>query len=161
MITKQQVALFAAASAFAVGAQAQVYKCVDAGGNTVYAQVPCPGGSKSRVIAKEQAQAPAAAAASAKAADPKAAAKAAATPADREMEFRKRQQEKEAADKKAAEVASVNQRNCSQAREQFANYDAGGRIARVNAQGERYFLDDQQVAQEKAKAQAAVAQFCN
>jgi len=35
------------------------------------------------------------------------------------------------------------------------------RIARVNPQGERYYLDDAQIEQQKAAARADVGQFCN
>ena len=36
-----------------------------------------------------------------------------------------------------------------------------GRVARTDAQGERYFLDDDQLAQEIAKARQDVRDWCN
>jgi hypothetical protein len=39
--------------------------------------------------------------------------------------------------------------------------ESGQRIARTDARGERYFLEDAQVAQEAAKARQAVQQWCN
>jgi hypothetical protein len=143
------------ASLAASGAQAQVFKCVDAGGKTVYSQSPCPSGAKSSVISSD-APPPAATPAS-KTGKP------AATAADKEMDFRKRQQEREAADKKASDLAADEKRkqdDCRRAREAVAQYDIGGRISRVDAKGERYFLDDSQIAQERAKSQQSVDQFC-
>jgi hypothetical protein len=139
----------------APGAHAQVFKCVDTGGKTVYSQSPCPSGAKSSVISRE-APPPAEAPAS-KAGKP------AASAADKEMDFRKRQQEREAADKKASDQAADEKRkqdDCRRAREAVAQYDIGGRISRVDSKGERYFLDDSQIAQERAKSQQSVDQFC-
>src|SRR5437867_3294471 len=67
------------------------------------------------------------------------------------------------ADKITAEQgadAKRRQENCARARENMALLDYGGRVARVNEKGERYFLEDAQVAQEKAKAQASVNEWC-
>ena len=157
-------AILAAALAIAAGsAHAQVFKCVDANGKTVYLQSPCPSGAKSTRLAAPASPAAAAPAPADKKGDPKAASKGPQTAAEREMEFRKRQVEKEAADKKAAEESSQTaalQENCIRAKEQMSAYEAGGRISRVNPQGERYFLDDNQLASEKAKAQLMVAQNC-
>jgi hypothetical protein len=138
----------------APGAHAQVYKCVGAGGKTVYSQSPCPSGVKSRVISEETRSS------SANAPETKAAAR---SPAEQEMEYRKRQQERGKAEKKASDQAADEKRkadNCRRARETVAQYDIGGRISRVNANGERYFMDENQIAQERAKAQQEVDQSC-
>jgi len=37
---------------WAAGAQAQVYKCIDASGKTTYLQSPCPAGAKSSAISR-------------------------------------------------------------------------------------------------------------
>ena len=50
--------------------------------------------------------------------------------------------------------------HCARAREQMASIDSGQRISRTNAQGERYFLEDDQRAQEAAKTQQLVSQWC-
>jgi hypothetical protein len=154
-------ALFVSFLALAGSAHAQVFKCVDAGGKTVYSQSPCPAGSKSATIDK---RGPAAAAPAAPAADKKSAAKSGPmSPAERAQEDRKLQQEKLAADKKAAEKAAQDgqlRENCSRAKEQAAAYEIGGRISRINGQGERYYLSDDEIEREKAKAQSAVAQNC-
>jgi hypothetical protein len=152
--------LFAAAPA-----HAQVFKCVDAKGKTVYSQDPCPAGAASSVLGAKPA--PARPEPAAKDDPSKPAAKAdpskPATTAEKDQDFRKRQQDKAEADKKAADQAAETQRkqeDCRRAREQAAQYEIGGRIARLDDKGERYFLDDDQVAQEKAKWQAQVAKAC-
>jgi hypothetical protein len=161
--------LFAAALLAATQAQAQVYKCVDAKGKTVYSQNPCPAGATTSVLgAKPPPPAEPAAKDPAAKADPsKPAAKAdpskPATTAEKDQEFRKRQQEREEAEKKAADQAAEAKRkqdDCRRAREQVAQYDIGGRISRFDDKGERYFLDEAQVAQEKAKWQAQADQVC-
>ena len=53
------------------------------------------------------------------------------------------------------------QENCRNAQERLAQYGIGGRVARYNAQGERYYLDDAQIEQEKARAGTDVSKFCN
>src|SRR5204863_6744313 len=97
------------------------------------------------------------------AAEPSEAKPAAKPPADPEQEFRKRQAERAEADKKAAEEgAKTKQRQeaCTRAREALAQFDMGGRFAGVDAKGEKYFYDDNRIAQEKARAQQMVTENC-
>jgi Domain of unknown function (DUF4124) len=145
----------------ATSANAQVYKCVDAAGKTVYSQDPCPPKTKSEAISHDLAPAPAPAApaagadASGKAAGPK------LTP---EQAFDKRQKEKAEADKKEQEKLAKSKEkdeNCRRAREQLTQLQIGGRVARYNSNGERYFLDDDQINQEKVRTQSTVNQWCN
>ena len=77
----------------APAAHAQVYKCVGAGGATVYSQSRCPSGAKSSVISQEPRPAEAPASKTTK--------PTANSPAYQDMEYRKRQQDREAAEKKA------------------------------------------------------------
>jgi len=144
---------------FAASAQAQVYKCVDSNGKVVYLQSPCPSGQTSSVLRTPGAPpAPAAAAAS----DGKPAAKTGSV-AEQEADYRKRQKEREDAQKKANEQtaqASELRENCERAKATVAQIGAGGRFTGINAQGERYYLDDAQIAAEKARADAAVAANC-
>jgi len=151
-------------------AQAQVYKCVDAAGKVIYSQTPCPASTKSGTITRRIDAAPsapqAAPAAAAEKAEKGEAVKEAApkTPVDQEQAFRKRVQEREKSDKDAAQKtaeAKLKEDNCRVARERLAQAEIGGRVTRVNPQGERYFLDDAQLEQQKAGARADVGQFCN
>ena len=140
-------------------AQAQINKCVDANGKTVYSQGPCPKGAKASTVATAPSPAPAAASKGgdpAKASGPK-------TAAELEQEFRKRQQDQADARKKEEErlaQAKNEQENCDSARRQLAGFDLGGRQTGINDKGERYFLDDAQIAKEKDRARQAVAAFC-
>ena len=165
-----RTALFAIAFLASAGAQAQVHKCVDAAGKIIYTQDPCPANTKSGTMSRNVLSAPAASPAASPAHSPADKAAAAAkstspkTAAEHEMEFRKRQQEQAKAAKDSGQKAAEAQRKadaCRNARERVAQYDIGGRLSRINAQGERYYMDDAQVEQEKARARADVALYCN
>ena len=159
-----RIALFAVAFLVVSSAQAQVRKCVDAEGKIIYTQDPCPANTKPGSISRGVIQAPAAAPAdsatkgdAAKSAAPK-------TAAEQEQAFRKRQQDQAKAAKESEQKSAEAQRkaeNCRNARERLTQYEIGGRQSRINAQGERYYLDDSQIDQEKARARADVAQSCS
>lgn len=160
-------ALIALALLAAGSAQAQVHKCVDAAGRVVYSQTPCPANTKSGTITRRIDAAPSVPqpAAAAEKAEKGEAVKEGATktPVNQEQAFRKRAQEREKNDKDAEQKAAEAKRkedNCRVARERLAQLEMG-RVTRVNPQGERYFLDDAQVEQQKAGAQAEVGQACN
>jgi hypothetical protein len=130
-------------------AYAQVYKCVDAQGKTVYSQAPCPGTAKSTTIDSR----PPPAAPAAKSSDPR---KADAEFKKRQLEADKEQQKQQ----KAAQETEAKKVNCAAAQQQLQLYQSGQRLSRLNASGERYYLDEKDVAQETAKAQQAVQQWC-
>lgn len=156
-----RLVLFAFAMLAASAAQAQVYKCLDASGVTVYRQDPCPPSMKRETMSKPGiAPAPAAAPAAGKG-DAK---KGPLTPAQQEQAFRQRQQDAAKASKEAdakAEQAKIKEQNCNNARQRLATYTMGGRISRVDSNGERYYMEDSQIESEKAKAQADVSSMCN
>lgn len=82
---------------------------------------------------------------------------------DTTLEARKRQTEAdEQAQRRAEEekVARQRRENCERAREYARTLDAGMRVARVNAQGEREILDDAQRAAEQAKARDVIDSEC-
>ncbi|MGH8669737.1 MAG: DUF4124 domain-containing protein [Burkholderiales bacterium] len=144
----------------AAGASAQQYKWVDRNGRVQYGDTPPPGVSATPLRRPSGTAAPASAAPDAKAA-PKSGA---LTPAEQEAEFRKRQEEGEKARQKqakASEEAAAKKENCAVARSQLQTMESGQRIARTDAKGERYFLEDAQIAQEAARARQAVQQWCN
>ena len=157
--------LFATALLATPVAEAQVYKCVDAKGKTVYSQNPCPAGDSATVLDKPaRTREPAAPKDATAKGDPsKPAAKDAKPPPTPEEAFQKRQQERQEADKKAGDELAAQQRKdeeCRRAREQVSQFDAGGRISRIDGKGERIFLDDNQIAQERSKWQAQADQAC-
>jgi len=150
--------VFAAACAFAAAAMAQQYKWVDKNGRVQYGDAPPPGVKATPLRPPPPAPAPAA-----KAADPNAAKKGPLTPAEREAEYRKRQQEAAKDREKLAQeekAAQAKKENCSRAQDHVRTVQSGARLSGVDAKGERYYLDEAQVAQELARAQQAVQQWC-
>jgi hypothetical protein len=159
-----RIALFAFALLDVASAQAQVYKCVDAAGKIVYLQDPCPANMKPGTMSRKPTSAPAAVPADSAAKGAAAKSAAPKTAAEQEQAFRKRQQDREKEQKEAGQKSAEVQRkeeNCRNAKERLAQYEIGGRIGRYNAQGERYYLDDAQIAQETSRARSELAQACN
>lgn len=81
-----------------------------------------------------------------------------------EQAFQKRQKEQLEQEGKAAkseQQATEKRANCEAARGQLTTAESGQRMARTDAKGERYFLDENQMAAELAKARQAVQQWCN
>lgn len=154
----KRTSLLVALLVAATGALAQPYKWVDKNGRVQYGDTPPPGVNASTVRTPTGRAAPPAAAPEAA---PK---KGPLTPAEQEGDFRKRQQEAEKDRLKsaqAAQEAQAKKENCALAQNQVRTLESGQRIARTDAKGERYFLEDGQVAQELAKARQAVQQWCN
>ena len=132
---------------------AQQYKWVDENGRVRYGDVP-PAGAKATPLkppASGPAPAPAAAGKDAKALTP-------------EQAYRKRQEEA-AKDRqsqaKAEQDAAVKRENCERAQASLRTLESGQRISRTDSKGERYFLDEQQLAQETSRARQSVQQWCN
>jgi hypothetical protein len=143
--------LLAASTAFA-----QMYRWVDKDGKVRYGDTPPPGAKTSAIKAPQSASAaPATAAKDAK--------KGPLTAAEQEKDYRKRQAEaSKAADKADAERRAQAERNevCARTRESLSTLESGQRIARTDASGERYYMDENQVAQEITKARQSVQQAC-
>lgn len=74
--------------------------------------------------------------------------------AAKEAEAKKQQEEKLAADKRAKEQA------CKNARSRVAQFEQGGRIYRVNEQGERDYYGDKEIAAELENAKNDVEANC-
>ncbi len=97
-----------------------------------------------------------------------AAASAPAGPAgDSDLQKKKLKADKEKADKTAADKAVADQKsaavraeNCSRAQAQAKALQSGVRIARMNASGEREYLDDAGRAAEMKRTQDIVSQSC-
>jgi hypothetical protein len=87
----------------------------------------------------------------------------AANPADAELERRRKAADQEKADKAKADEErrkATRAENCARARSAAATYESGQRVARINEQGEREFLDDRQRAEEAKRARDAMASEC-
>jgi transcriptional regulator of heat shock response len=67
--------------------------------------------------------------------------------ADRELEARRKEQEQNGAEKKRKEQAEAQEKlakACDELRGELRNLESGMRVARVNTQGEREFLSDEE-----------------
>ncbi len=148
-----------AAALFALGAQAQTYKWVDKDGKVRYGDVPPPGVKVTPIRAPSGgAPEPAPAAQAGKAAN-----KGPLTPAEKDQEFRKRREEAEKASADAErerKEKAAKQENCQRAQEYLRGLESGQRITRVDASGERYFLDGAQRDQETERARQAMQDAC-
>lgn len=136
-------------------ALAGLNKWVDADGKVHYSDQPPPANVKATVLRSLSSATDPAAASSAPAA-PK-------TIAEREAELRKAQQAKqEAADKAAREQAEADARkeSCIAARKNLGMLQEGMRMMEIDAQGQRYYLNDEQRQQRIAKAQQDVSTYC-
>lgn len=135
-------------------AGAEICRWKDANGRTQYGDTPPPGVTcEGKVRAPKRAAPPAA---SAEGGGPK-------SYQEKEMEFRKRRQEKSEAAKKQAEerdMAEQKKAACESARSRVAGLQAGGRVARYDANGEIHYLEDGEIAKELAAAQQAVKEAC-
>ena len=83
--------------------------------------------------------------------------------ADRDLDYKKRQKDAAEAEQKQqadATKAKAMQENCTAMRGNMAALQAGGRTARVNEKGERYYLDDAQRQGEVEKTRGQIEQFC-
>ena len=79
------------------------------------------------------------------------------------MEFRKRRveaAEQEAKRQKDAQAAAEKQRNCSNARNNLAALERGGRITRTDTSGEQVFLSDAEIAAELPNARRVADTWC-
>lgn len=154
--------LFIAGFVFA-GAAAAQYKWTDKDGRVQYGDAPPAG-----VNAAPMRRPPAPAYSQTEAADKKDSAKDDAkkgplTAAEQDAEFRKRQQAADAERQKQAKAereAADKRENCARAQENVRVVESG-RVARTDAKGERYYLDDAQLAQEAMKARQMVRDWCN
>lgn len=146
--------------AFAAVASAQLYRWVDKDGKVRYSDTLPPGVKATTLKSPPGTSAPSPAADDAAAKDAK---KGPLTPAEQEADFRKRQMDAQKAREKedqASRNAQAKQDNCARAQETLAGLESGQRIARTNASGERYYVDDDQRAAEIAKARQSVSSWC-
>lgn len=165
-----RLALLALACALPIAASAQ-WMWVDKDGRKIFsdkappADIPAerilkaPRGQAVVVTPAESAAAPATGAAPAATASnlPRPAGK------DKTLEDRRKQalaaqDEKKKADD--AKTAALRADNCSRAKQAKATYDSGARITRVDAKGERVFVDDNERAAEMKRLQEVIARDC-
>jgi hypothetical protein len=144
--------LFIAGLAFA-GAAAAQHKWVDSNGKVQYGDTPPPGVRSTPVRPPPPASS----------GPPAPGKKGPLGVAERDAEFRKRRNaaeqdhEKQA---KARQEADDKRENCARAQENVRMLE-NGRVARTDAKGERYYLDDAQIQQETARARQTLREWCS
>jgi len=154
-----RVLVCAVSLAFAAGAAAQAYRWVDKDGKVRYGDTPPPGVNARAISAPAGSGAPAAA--------PDAAAKGATkgplTPAEQEKEYRKRQADAQKAAARAEQEqkdAQTRIDNCNRAQAALRTLETGQRVVTTDAQGERYYLNDEEIAKQTAVARQQVSDWC-
>jgi hypothetical protein len=151
-----------ASLAFTAAAAAQS-KWVDKDGRVTYGDAPPVGVNAAPMRRPAAPLPPQAEDASADKKDDGKGAKKPLTAAEQDAAFRKRQQEAEKDREKQAKAdsgAAAKRENCARAQSYVRTLETG-RVTSTDAQGERYFLDDNQLAQENAKARQEVRDWCN
>lgn len=150
----------------ALPAAAEIYSWKDKDGRTHYSDIPPSSGPvKTLRGTPPPASAPQTEGeASDDAANEEAAQPEAEQPVDPDTAFRQRRAEEAEAEATAAKQAAdeaERQRFCTDARNQLTALDSGQRIARMNAAGEREFVDDATRAAESARLRQQIEQHCN
>jgi hypothetical protein len=154
------VLLAVASMGLASAAQAQ-WKWKDSNERVQYSDLPPPSGVPESAILQRP-RGGARAAPALPTAPPSASAPAAKS-VDPELDAKRKKAEQEAQAKRKADedkVAATRQDNCNRAKSQMRALDDGLRIARVNAQGEREFLDDKGRAEEAQRTRDVMASEC-
>ncbi len=139
--------LFAILLLFSASASCELNKWVDSEGKVHYSDEPPPADVKARTL-----KAPTAPAAST-----------GRSTAERDAEWKKSQRSKEEAQKKATEEAENAQQmkaHCDAERSNLKLLQEGGRIAILDANGERSYIDDATRQQRIAAAQQEIAKYC-
>jgi len=155
-----KILVFVVLAAAAGMAQAQIKCWTDANGKRACGDAPPPGVKVSTVREASPPPAPATASKDGK----KDAKKGPLTPAEQEQEYRKRQLEaKKAAAKSDEEQKAAQTRidNCNRARAALRTLETGERIATTDAKGERYFLNEAEIAKQAEVARKQVSEWCN
>jgi hypothetical protein len=151
-----------------ISSHADVYKWKDKDGVTRYSDTPPPSNVEQLPITGKKAPAPRRTepqpgAAPASPVTPAANSDAKKPAASLQGEAIKRQQIADE-DKKKTEQAEaeqkVKQQNCATAKANLQNYQQGGRIYKMNEQGERQFMGDADIAQNLEQAKQEVQEYC-
>ena len=142
---------------------AQTYKWTDADGKVHYSDQPPPANVKEQGTIKPRNPSAPTSSAPQAGGDKGATAAKPKTYAEQESDFQKRQveaAEREAAEKKKAADAAEKKQNCEQARSHVRSLQAGTRMTRTNAQGEREYFTDAEIAQDLERSKKAADQWC-
>lgn len=143
------------------------WQWVDKDGRRVFSDQAPPPDIPDKNILRRAGPAPRALSSAEKEAAAKVASDAASAPkaagVDKELQDKAKAAEAAEAAKQKAEqdrIAKARAENCARSRQAKATLDSGMRVARVNAQGEREFMDDAAKAAELRRVQAAIDSDC-
>jgi len=160
----RKILIFLAFSVAASAAQGQI-KCWNQDGKRVCGDTPPPGAKVTTMRGAASGDSAPAPAAASKDGATKDAKKGPLTPAEQDQEYRKRQAEAQKAGAKDAEEkrnAEAKRQNCANARSSVAGLESGQRILATNPNtGERYYLDEAQIASQLARARQIEKESCN
>jgi hypothetical protein len=150
---KKLLVLVALCAAF--GAHAQVYKWVDKDGKVQYSDQPPPPGAS-----KTDAQKVTSVVTTVTSGGSSAPGKTLQERAKESDKARSEGADKQKKDDDDARVTQQKQEACNSAKASLKTLQAGGRITTTGTDGEKTLMDDDQIQQEVAKAQKAVADAC-
>ena len=163
-LVRTLLALAAAAVVAAPSAAQQLYKYTGPDGKVQYSDRPPPeGGKAEKITGRVSTVSPPTSTAAAAAGSDAAKASGPKSPAEQEQDFRKRRletQEKASKDAKLAEDKRAQDASCAAARRQLSGLQSGARVARINEQGEREFLEDSGIQQETQRLQREIDAAC-
>jgi outer membrane murein-binding lipoprotein Lpp len=144
--------------------QAQVYKWKDKDGSIRYTDTPPPSNIQQKTIGTKKAAPPTDAPppVDASRTPPGDGGSPAVKAEDAAAQVRQRNAEAEKLNKQEKEAeAKQKADNCKAARANFQTYNQGGRVYKMNENGERYYLADNDLKEGKAQAQSEINEYCN
>jgi hypothetical protein len=158
------VLVLGAALFAAVPAAAQLYKYVGPDGKIQYSDRLPPDGRKAEKVTSSRISSVGPGGAPAAATSGEAATSSAPkTAAEQEQAFRQRRidaDEKARKDEKLAQEQRQKAESCAGARRELAGLQSGARVARLNEQGERVYLDDAGIQGEISRIQREISVGC-
>lgn len=150
------VLVFGASTLAAAG---DMYRWVDAQGQVHYSDEPPPAGAKDVKLIRSKGVDPS----EQQEADDSEEASTEPSYAEQQAAFEERQARKAEEQAKAEEekrAAAERKKNCDAARSNYNTVTSGGRVMRINADGEREYLSDDELKQQAAEAKKSVDEWC-
>jgi hypothetical protein len=141
----KRLIVLAVALALAPLASAQLYKYVDKDGKTVYSDQPPPNVDSKQLNVQTGTSSP----------TPQA-----KTALERDKELQKGRDDAAKKSADATKAQAQKDQMCQAAKDNYAQYAAGGRMQRTNAQGEREFMSDDEIDAAREKAQKQMDDAC-
>lgn len=156
-MNKLVLVILASILAMPIAANAQIYKWKDKDGSVRYSDTPPPGNTQYESLGGRKP------ASEASLLDAPATKTNPASPVANGTEAKPKETPEQIKAKQDtdAENLKIKQQNCATARANLQTYEQGGRISRMNSEGEREYFDDEALAKGAEQARQDVAEFCN